>query len=411
MMEYRDGEARREFLEAIRQRPSSILARAFLGITYVGDLDWDAAARISAEIETLPAEQPEDLFFKGDLIGLWDAERAIQLMDQAAGHRPMAYTYLPRSEARSSWASETGDLDAVERSLEEAATARQLFPGMPRPISTSLDAEFSAAIVYGFHGLEEKKRASLARTNQYLTQLKKFPEVRDGIFFRCTFAEYAAFDEKKPIVIPADLAAQRQQWDAPFLALFQALMDFRVGRDADALRALGDPATNSQNDLLRVMILLGTPGARERVNSYLEDWARDSSSEYKSYALYWIRLGLGEGARGVAELQWKRDHGWRVPPRARGHDRAFMEFYCSQDPDQEARLLAAVAGVKSSEAKAHFAIAMRLLGLGRRRDAAMEFRKVGETYATNTHAWDLAVTILARMDADPAWPTWAPANP
>ena len=406
----RSAESIDHFQQAIKRRPSSVMAHALLAMAYDDLMQFDEEDEISRKIETLKVELPEDLLFKGALLANWDPKRGLLLMDEAMTIRPMNIGYLMRCDARCWWAMEVSDLSEMERALEEAATARQLFRGYPKPILSSLWAETSACIVYGHHHLVEKRSQALTRARKYAEELKAYPDYIAGLPARCDLAWVEAFDENKSLVIPPELTKMRERTGDLRLTWYEALMLYRAGRDADALRVLNSLKRESRVDELRVLVMLGLPDQKDRVSPILEDWSRDHSSIYKARCLFSTRLALGQADLARTEMRRKLEVGLKLWPLPNGLETAFRTFYLSNDPGREDQLVRSAAGVRSARAQAHSYVGLRQLGSGQRGEAMLSFQKTAETRALGMGCWFLSLAFLERMKVDPNWPAWAGAK-
>jgi tetratricopeptide (TPR) repeat protein len=395
------------FEEAVRLRPTSMLAHALLAQAYIEEIEWNKASEIRDRIETLAVEQPEDLLFKGFLYGNWDPRVGLKLMDEAMTIRSMNVGHMLRSNIRGWWANETSDTAEMELALDETAAARQLFPHSPNVAVSTLVTEMDAAVVFGEHGLDEQKKQVLSQARKHARELAGFQEAPVGLGWRCTFERYLAFESGSSVAIPSELSAVRQKSSHVYLVSFDALMHFRAGRDREALQILDTVKGDSQVDALRVIVMLGLADQQNRTKDVLERWSHDRKNPRIAKGLFMIRLALGQEDLATAEMRGKFEAGLQLSTTVSQLRDAFRTYYCSREPEREQRLLHGVRGVRSGETSAYLLIGMRQMGSGQREQAMKSFQRAAELRAIYSESWEFSLAFLERMKADPHWPAWA----
>lgn len=89
--------------------------------------------------------------------------------------------------------------------------------------------------------------------------------------------------------------------------------------------------------------------------------------------------------------------------------RRLLDYQCGDVPEEQ--LLAAAGASRLKQCEAHFSSAFRRLAHGDRAGARAHFEAAVATgvFVYFEHAWSRA--FLAKMQADPRWPAWLPADP
>ena len=399
-------EALDHFEEATRLRPQSVTAHSLLAVTYIYLSDWGQAQRARRELDGLPVESTDDLLFKGVAIGMLDATEGLPLIDQAMARKPIHLAYLYSTNIRSTLALETADLVQAERAIEDAATVRNLFRGRSHAINESVGACLCAAIACKTRGLLDRQHELLEKSAQFVRTLNDdFPDDASAVLTVCEWETFRAFDKGVKPSFPAQVSRVRRSSGDHGLRYFEALDHFLAGRDREALAALGDVYDVQGLDTLRLFVTLEVGGDGRDLEALLRRW-KDSAHPDDGWRLFFGRLAGGDAEGAMRHMRKRMQAGYKLDPQTAGKQAAFENYFRSEDPDREARLLRDVAGFRRAEIYACFYLALRELGSGHRDQGKVWLERTVTLPYPYSACWHASVIFLDRLNHDSAWPHW-----
>jgi hypothetical protein len=179
--------------------------------------------------------------------------------------------------------------------------------------------------------------------------------------------------------------------------MFLANLLYRKGKLHEARNALKDTTAGGAFSAIIRGYILTDLGEHEAVNELYSKSDKKSQTSMDRLYFYTLddfsRRPRFKGLQRDQILDWQK--GWY------GH----VFDYCSGKID-EGKLLDKVES-KGARCEAHFFIAMRLLGKGKREEAEKQFEASVATRIFVYHDYLWSRAFLARMK-DPKWPGWIP---
>jgi serine/threonine protein kinase len=392
---------------AAADQPNNVAVRGMLAFVYGYAGDSAKLDQMIAEMDRVDpaALTPVDLLFKGLGESTLDAEKAWPTLQQAFAGRQSPVVRLVHADVRASYLAQVGGSpDDVREALHYVAVVRELLPGKPPALRTSLRIQLIAVGVFQDADLKtEHDRAVLQARNDF-DGLKSFVGNPDMAAVRYYLArevdgDQAALAEstrsfkwvKKPHPLVAMNYAQALYLNGEFEAAAKVMVDypdFFLGywvrlfataelqdgkRQADALahellaKDLG--GWDAYNRIL-MLYFLGRPDARERAKAF-----------------------LGQ------EQQF--------PTLRRERFRAAVEFLAGESSPE--KLLEGTGGMNRADlCNAHLSIGLRRLADGDRKGAMVQFKHSRATRVIDFVPYDMSYLILSRMTApgNDAWPPW-----
>jgi serine/threonine protein kinase len=394
---------------AVELLPDSVAARSCLAIAYASVARYDKYEPTMQEVEQLPARSPEDLLLKGRAESEVEPERGLTALEEATRRRPSVLAHLFRADVQQRLASGLTDLEKAEL-LSEAAvgdadTAKRLLPGNTVALGISLDANLTAADIYGDTGQLAKRDRALARAEEDARALEPFSKLPHT----CRHIFHLLQEEGKEATLVEKLRAASEQTDFEVVTYLLGLTLYRRQEFAASLGALERNPGGFLPELVRLMVLADQDGNPTRARGAYKHLAvPDLDARRQLKCLLILRL---LGRKAESELACL-DLG-KKPDRFSDFDRhdstrRLVEYGAGKlGADQ---LLLASATSRGNLCEAHCFIAITTLAEGDRARAREHFRAALATHARVLTMYDLSWAFLARMDQDPAWPRWIPVK-
>jgi len=161
---------------AVELLPGSVAAYSLLATAYWAEGQGDRSEIIFMNhIEKLTAVTPEDYLFKGQVESLMDPPRGLKTLDEAIRRRDSCIARVVRSEARSGFAVDTGNVDVAQSAIEDAKVAKSMMPGNPVAIAVSLGVHLTAADAHRDAGDKDGADEFLLQAGRDARELERFP--------------------------------------------------------------------------------------------------------------------------------------------------------------------------------------------------------------------------------------------
>jgi serine/threonine protein kinase/predicted Zn-dependent protease len=388
--------------QAVALMPDSVAARALLALAYGFNGQMEASDRARTELQDLTPETPEDYLFMGLMQVRRDPERGLKYLDEAVRRRPSLVAYSFRGDARLNWADDTGDPAEAELAMEDAEAVKQFLPDDPLALLESVEARLAAASAYAAAGQPNKREAVLAQAAREVEVLTHHDDYPIAVTLLWMYYRYVNDEESL-------LKTCRHAWERthePLVAMRYAQALYRHGDPDKALEIL-DTKRGSALDMLRPFVLAELPdGSARALEAYKEMAARHYLGEYAEYNSA-VLCFLGRRKEAVAqEVDHEAPRSWPEPLRA--FFRQVQEYKCGRASADE--LFKAAGASRKNQCNAHYFVALTELADGNRDGARDHFRKAVELRTLEQGTADMSWIFLGRMERDPAWPPWIPAN-
>jgi serine/threonine protein kinase len=394
---------------AVELLPESVAVRSCLAIAYASVARYDKYEQTMQEVERLPTRTPEDLLFKGRAESQVDAERGLATLQEASGRRPSILAHLFRAEVQVHLASDLTDLAKAgqlsEAALKEADTAKRLLPGNAVAIGISLDANLTAADIYGDTGRLAERDKALARAEEDARSLGPFSTSPHAC--RCIFRLLQ--EEGRDSTLVEKLRGVSEHTGFEVVTYLLGVSLYRRQEFAACFDALDKKPGGFLPDLVRLIVFADQDRNPTRALAAYKNMAvpdLDPRRELKCLMILRLLGHKTESELACIALSKKPD-GFAEFNRP-DSSRRLVEYGAGKlGADQ---LLLAAAASKMDLCEAHFFIAITRLADGDRAGARDHLRAAFATHARVLTVYDLSWAFLARMEKDPDWPPWIPVK-
>jgi serine/threonine protein kinase len=374
--------------------PGAVAARAMLALAYVHSFQNVARfLALSNEVDPLAPITPDDLLFKGLLETWLHPERGLQTLDEGIRRHDSVLARATRLEARAIRAMLTGKVEDAELALEDAQVGQRMLAGNALVLARSVFAHLVAAGIYETEGRPQDSDRILAQARPLVKELEPFAAKSFAAQACFEFYEYVG-DEEAAFAI----SGQGNQFR-------RAVMLYRRGEFPKALEAAVERSRSGTvgptEQIERGLILPELPDGPARAQAAFEEIKADPRNTWRVVQpLILLLLGKPEEAR-QASLQVHREE---VMPWGDGLWLTLLDYNCGRITSDQ--LLQATGQARWKLGSAHFLIGMWRLAEGDRAAAKEHFRKCVATREFYSWHWPWVRAFLARMEEDPAWPTW-----
>lgn len=343
----------------------------------------------------------EDYLFKG--IAETDPSVGLPWIEKAIAMRPSAGALTFRARARYCVAVQTQNATYAESALEDGQAAQLLLGETSGALTNQLVCHYFLA-----NHLDSPDRMKHARKARGAAEalLKRGDDL--GNWFSALY--FTDVDE---------LTLALKAWNqvdlrGRVLSQYVAALLHRACDDAEeALSRFEEMIPDASNPyvlLSRARLLAETKTERGELAELLPriEEAAEASPQQKYLALgMYVLMGDHAGhmrrAKALCEAGTTAYQHWGM-----GHAVSFLAGECTDERIEEAEQ--AVRGSNYDECVLHLAIGERLLVLGQRQKAKAQFEKCVDTGVWEFFEYNWARAYLVRMEADPNWPHWLPAN-
>jgi tetratricopeptide (TPR) repeat protein len=370
-----------------------VAARALLALACLNaSFQLPRFAELSRELDGLLPITPEDFLFKGLLETTIRPERGLRTLDEGIRRGDSVVARATRLEARANRAMVTGKVEDAELALEDAQVAQRMLPGNALVLARSVFAHLVTATVYETDNRPEDSQRVLAQAGRLVKELEQFSAIPYAAKACFEYFEYVGDDE-------AALAISGQA-----NGFRRAVMLYRGGEFSQALDAAVERnrsrAAGPTQQIEPGLILAELPDGPARALRAFEE-IRSASWPL---APPLILLFLGKPAE--AQQAFLQVPTQELPPWDDGWWFRCLDYLCGRITAEQ--LLQAAAGARPKLSDAHFLIGLWRLSEGERTAAQEQFRKCVATRAFDSWHWPWVRAFLARMEQDPAWPSWIP---
>jgi tetratricopeptide (TPR) repeat protein len=400
--------------QAVKLLPRSVAAHSLLAYAYGADGQYDRAEIVYMDsIEKLPAVTPEDYLFKGLVESAGgDASRGLETLDEAIRRRDSPIGRVVRSEARSYFAQDTGNIDMAQSAIDDAYVAKNMMPGNPQVIGIELWAHLVAMGVFRSAGEKDRADASLLQAGKDVQDLEQFSSHRHYTvswrYLNLTGQEQAAHAVARKGYQEAESAGTR------FIYVWSLYEQGEFEKALEAIESVGGPGKVSSHDAksasglyqFRPFILAELPDGYSRA---LQAHRENCGLFTKGYSAVFNQatlLLLGRRADAMAASRELYDHPEQLPDLSREHYLRILDYCGGGISAQE--LLRAETASRFKQCEAHFYVALDRLSQGDHAGAREHFQKAVATGVFSISEYDWSRLFLKRMDQDPTWPSWIP---
>jgi hypothetical protein len=373
----------------------AVAARALLALAYLNVFQLPRFGELSRELDHLSPITAQDFLFKGLLETTIRPERGLQTLDEGIRRHDSVLARATRLEARANRAMITGKVEDAELALEDAQVAQRMLAGNPLVLARSVFAHLVAASSYERLDRTKDSERVLAQARPLVKELEQFSETPYAAKVCFEYFEYVG-DEEAAFA----MSGQANQFR-------RAVMLYRRGEFSNALDAAIERnksgAAGPTQQIEPALILAMLPDGPTRALAAYEEIRAASTWEFAP-PLILLFLGKPEQARQVS-LQVRKVE---LPPWDDGWWFKCLDYNCGRITDDQ--LLQAAGEARPRVSDAHFLLGLWRLSEGDRAAAQEHFRKCAANRVFDSWEWPWVRAFLARMEKDPAWPSWIPAK-
>lgn len=396
--------AQGEIQQAVEMLPNSVAARSLRALIYVFEGREDRYLAELRVIEAMQATAPDELLWKGYAIQIHDTTRALEYFDEALRIRPTVVGRMMRGEVRAAHLAQLNlTVEGAETAVEDAVTARYAMPGKPLIISNCVKARLMAIHAHEAAGNLVKAKEHLARAQDDCRELKQLGDGPDGSQARWHVLRLVG---EQDTLIP-ELRKSAQDGN-PVVLVHYALTLIRRGEAASAISELEKHKGIVQHDILRAISFAELPDGRNRAFKVYEEIAATKPSSWDAYNSLFVLFLVGKddvAASAARELLKQPD---RLPLLKPEQIRLPLRFVSGQL--NESDFLKEAAATSGGLCNAHLTVALSRLARGDRIGAKQHLKACLETGVFYFFPFGLAWAIFGRMEKDPMWPNWIPAE-
>jgi len=398
------AEALGHFEAAAALAPQSVAAKAMLATAYLYSGQYERYAEMLRTLDRLSPETPEDYLLLGAtfVAGHADTSKAVFLLEQAKQKRPSGITFLQLALAEAFHAADAGSWPTVKKAMDHCEWASEILgPEYPMvPNVRSNGCNFALRLCP-----EGERAAVLEKATKAARALESAPDpigrMQRAFYFQIVGDEAAALEEWRHAV---------QRGGPGLFAGHYAGGMLSRGRSAEGLQTLNrmGPPTEILTAVAAACLLLDQKRAAEAEQVYQQVVARSGSLRLLAEI---IPLLAGQPARVATTcarlLEAMPAHHPQPPSIILGH--AALEFLAGESSPEE--FLHRAEGSRCQRCTAHHWIALRSLAQGDLQAARHHFAQSVETGTHWLSGFQWSRAFLARLEADPHWPTWIEARP
>jgi tetratricopeptide (TPR) repeat protein len=396
-----DGAAR-ILRQTVKEMPDSLAAHALLGAAYLHQQNLVELELVERRAQQLKPSTPEDIVFRALLMSISEPELGKALVNDPEFRRNTSVlARAVRAEVLCNYAMFTGKADAAEAAVEAAERLSDVLPESPVTLKNIVMAYLVLASAQEAAGHLDLRDRAFEKAGAAAETLKAFPKSAVASLARYNYFERRdRLDEAEAVCEQARRTAGGFQFD-----LLLAGILYRKGELERARMILWDVKRKGSFPVTALCYVLTDLGEPQSVDQILEASDREIPTSIGRLYLYTVADFSGRRDAVVRLLKplkpdqmANRQHGWY----------RHLLAYSQRDLKEEALLH--LADSRARECEAHFFIAMRHLGEGRRDVARLHFEKSAGTHMLGYNDYQWSRAFLARIEKTEKngedWPGW-----
>lgn len=394
--------------EAVKLEPKNAAARGLLALCFINIGNRTRYLEELKELDKLKEKGDQDFLFKGYAYFWIYPEKGLGILDPAVKRKPSPLGRAIRADVRTSTAEDRSSLEEAKLGLQDILDAREDLPHNPYVLSISVMMHLIAANLYLEADQVEKEKAALdvAKTDaQALEPWATLPYPALALWF------YHRGEEKKQLEF-ARQAAENSSAPGPNVRYAIALC--RDHNFPKALQVL-DKKNWIESDVKRLRTYVRAEldsndigneitSIEEMHNHNLSQASKDFDFRQTEFYCRTLCL-LGQKAKSV---RFYADALKRVDPNVDDEWRRTLEFGRSGGVSDEELLK--ISGGRWFQFRLINQVAHFRLSAGERYGARQSFEMAKRLMIYPTFDAELVRLYLKRMEQDPNWPPWIPAN-
>jgi serine/threonine protein kinase len=390
---------------AVKAFPDEVAPRALLATAYVWVGDFNKFSQMAIAADRLSAVTPEDLLYKGMTQSWNDPIEGLNTLDEAVLRRDSTIARLIRARVRVLRAKETSNAGLAKDAQKDAAAARSMLPGNPDAITGSLHVQVETALLLSRD--DPDYRTTLEQADRDARALADFPRLPRAVHWRGLFLEHVARHEEAALEVWRHGSKEFNDIWIDYHYILALYRRGEVSQAADVAKRW--PHNGLDACLWTRAILLSERHDRKaealKVSAELERPGATAFSVWKR-AIF-LRF-LRERDQALAACQEARRRLDSVPPWVRESNKSLFDYF--DGTITEAALLTKAGPSKQLQCSAHFVIGVTRLSGGDRDGAREHFAASVATQYIESMYYDWSRAFLARLEKDPTWPPWIPAQ-
>jgi serine/threonine protein kinase len=389
--------AKQHLEQAVELDPNNVAARSLLTRPELNSYDWKRIERLVKSLDGMTPRTNEDYLFKAFAASDVNSEAAAQALDMAVKRSRLPLARALRGGARAVVAADEGNVETATAAIADLEAAREYLPDNAFVLSLCVYANLVLANLQGDAKDPVNPKALLERARNDAELLKTSEDL-----LWPAMARYFYFEQAQQEETAFQIAQRAAQMDHAPLRRYYALELCRRGRLTEALGVLVPFMNSFADDSIRAYLM---------VELHWTDRALTQERCEKLVSRYSDQPGLQRTLRLLGfkvraiEIARKSKQRLTASPRERW-DKWLWEYAAAEISEDE--LLKRVSIVRLWKFYAHYDIALTRLADGDRTGARDHLRQAIQNRLIGNDDWYLTRILLARMEADAAWPPWIP---
>lgn len=389
--------------EAAKLLPDSVAAWAMLAVAFNKSGKNGDSVRALAEATRLTATTAEDFLFRAYAESFLDPDRAMATMDVAVSMRSTPLTQLCRCEVARYHLMMFPDVERAKQAMDDIRALKRLIPANAFLHSISVSVHLSCLRTFEEFRLPDLRQAAFEEGMKDVRAIERLPDsgsagIARWLFLDGTRQAEAGIESFRAFILRTNAIDSREYAGAYFV---------RIGKSDETRKLLAPCAGITGLDFYQVLALADL-GERPAANKLLDQIRSRKLSDWDLFNSQLLLRFLDRKEEAVAAARAFLGEPAKFPPVRQEPFRHALRYCAGQTSADE--LVRLMNGHRGDLCNAHLCVGLTALADGDRTLATAHFDLCVKTGVYEFWPYQMALIMLARMNADQHWPGWIAAK-